>query len=110
MNSGAYPIPKTLVQQLRTIGPIHEDSADGYCFAIRLVLREDYSPGGFIVEQRLAERTVSAPDGHGLTFNVPARAEQHSEASFTFAESLTAALECLRRNQSAGAAGASAAE
>jgi hypothetical protein len=49
MNSGAYPIPKTLVQQLRTMGPIHEDSADGYCFAIRLVLRDDNSPGDLLL-------------------------------------------------------------
>ena len=108
MTSPIYEIPKRLADLLKTIGPIHEDSAGDYCYVVRLVLREDNAPAGFIVEQRLAETGAPASAGQGLSFKVPARADSRSEATFVFVDSLAAALEYIgadgiRENLSFGA-------
>jgi hypothetical protein len=53
-----------------------------------MILREDDSAAGFIVEQRLAERTPPVAEGAGMVFAVPTQPDARAEATFVFVESL----------------------
>lgn len=102
MTPKAYEIPKSLVELVKSIGPIHAEAASGYCFTILLAVRDDNSPAGFVVEQRLQAKGQAASTGRGMTFKVPSTAEKNSEATFAFTESLAEALAYIRRDKSSG--------
>lgn len=71
-----------------------------YCYSVRMILREDDSAAGFIVEQRLTERTPPVAEGAGMVFAVPTRADARAEATFVFVESLADSLDYIERRNS----------
>lgn len=97
MTSRFYEIPKRLVKLLRTAGPVHGNVSRGYCYSVLAVLGGGESAAGFIVEQRLAERSAPAAEGVGMAFAVPVRPEVGAEETFVFVESLADALDYIRQ-------------
>lgn len=100
MTSRFYEIPKRLAQSFRTAGPVHESVSGGYCYSVRMILGEDDSAAGFLVEQRLAERTAPAAERSGMVFAVPVQPDARAEEAFVFVESLADALDYIRRQNS----------
>jgi hypothetical protein len=95
-----YEIPRRLAHSFQTAGPVHECVSGGYCYCVRMILSEDSSAAGFIIEQRLAERTAPTAEGAGIVFAVPVQRDARAEETFIFVESLTDAIEYIQRQNS----------
>lgn len=98
MSPRIFEIPRRLALVLQTVGPIHEDPRDQYHYSVSLVLARDGEPAGFLIEQRLAERTLPpVPAGQGISFGIPARPDPASEPTFIYTETLAEALAYIQR-------------
>jgi hypothetical protein len=97
MKHSVHEIAKSLATTLRTIGPIHSESAGDYLFSVRLVIGANDEFGGFLIEQRIAEPSLPAAEGKGFSFIVPAKADVRAEPTMVFAETLEEVLQYMRR-------------
>ena len=93
-----FELPRRLVSALKTIGPVHVQANGHYVFEVRLIVTGDDEPAGFLIEQRWADRGEQpVPEGQGMSFRVPARAQAGGEATWVYAETLGEVMEYIGR-------------